>query len=840
MSGLEFNQCTTFEEIKNSFKMKALIYITFIFIFINSYSQIDFQEHIVIDDTHIPNSVREVVASDLDGDGDMDLITASPADNKIAWYENLDGEGTFGLLKIITTEAERADTVYACDIDGDEDMDIISGLAGSNALVWFENIDGLGNFSSQKIISSSANFVISIHANDFDGDGDLDVVSASLATGYIAWHENLDGMGSFGEQKTIRIFDPQVSILKFVYSADLDGDGDFDILSSLSDGDTLFWFENMDGLGNFSSESLITNEISNPTSISVGDMDNDGDIDVLSSSCNDDKIAWYENLNGNGDFGNIKIISTQGDCPESVYPSDIDGDGDLDVISASLKDDKIAWYENIDGLGNFSSEQIITLDADGAICVSSADIDNDGDMDVISASAYDDKIEWHENDSGLGNFTTHEIIFIDTPNGATSTYAVDIDGDNDMDIISASRDDNCIAWYENKDGLGDFGSLKIISNEANWAVSVFATDIDGDGDMDVLSASSNDNKIAWYENTDGLGSFGNQIIISVEASYPKSIYAVDIDDDGDMDVLSASSHFRKIAWYENLDGLGGFSTENILTTSLFRAKDVYAGDIDGDGDYDVVACGGNLPFVDSVVWFENMDGLGGFSPQKVIISDIEEAAEIKTADIDNDGDLDVVVISRWSLIWYENMDGLGAFSDQQIISSDFVWGNSVYCVDIDYDGDVDLISASELDNKIAWYENIDGLGSFSQQQIINSDNYLASSVFSTDIDGDGDMDVISASYGDNKIAWYENLSTLKISENDITKFYIFPNPTIGLFKINSKTKIISIDIYNQLGQKVLFNNQKNNIDISKLSNGIYYIKIKDIIGDIEVHKVIKK
>jgi hypothetical protein len=104
-----------------------------------------------------------------------------------------------------------------------------------------------------------------------------------------------------------------------------------------------------------------------------------------------------------------------------------------------------------------------------------------------------------------------------------------------MDVLSSSFNDNKIAWYEN-DGTGNFGSQIVISTAASGASSVYATDMDGDGDMDVLSASWTDNKIAWYENTDGAGTFGAQNVISTVAMNASSVYATDMDGDGDMDV----------------------------------------------------------------------------------------------------------------------------------------------------------------------------------------------------------------------------------------------------------------------------------------------------------------
>jgi hypothetical protein len=122
-------------------------------------------------------------------------------------------------------------------------------------------------------------------------------------------------------------------------------------------------------------------------------------------------------------------------------------------------------------------------------------VDADGDMDVLSASYDDDKIAWYEND-GSGSFTDHAIS--DSADVAWSVYAADLDSDGDMDVLSASRDDDKIAWYEN-DGSESF-TEHAISTSADGASSVYIVDVDADGDMDVLSASQNDNKIAWYEN----------------------------------------------------------------------------------------------------------------------------------------------------------------------------------------------------------------------------------------------------------------------------------------------------------------------------------------------------
>jgi plastocyanin len=352
---------------------------------------------------------------------------------------NSQAQTSFGPQQIISTTADGAYSVYAIDLDGDGDNDVLSASSQDDKIAWYIN-DGNGNFSSEQIISTNANFAISVYAIDLDGDGDNDVLSASYNGDKIAWYIN-------------------------------------------------------DGSGNFSSEQIISTNANGASSVYAIDLDGDGDNDVLSASAYDDKIAWYIN-DGNGNFSTEQIISTNANFANAVYAIDIDGDGDNDVLSASTNDNKIAWYIN-DGTGNFSAEQIISTNANGAWSVYAIDLDGDGDNDVLSASFSDDKIAWYIND-GNGSFSSEQIISTNA-NGARSVYAIDLDGDGDNDVLSASWNNDKIAWYIN-DGNGNFNIEQIISNNANGAWSVYATDINGDGNNDVLSASYNDDKIAWYEN----------------------------------------------------------------------------------------------------------------------------------------------------------------------------------------------------------------------------------------------------------------------------------------------------------------------------------------------------
>ena len=546
----------------------------------------------------IYNEMEVVYTADLDGDGDPDVLAASLFSDRIVWYEN-DGKGNFNIEQPIDTQAYDAQDVFPVDMDNDGDLDILSAFRHS--LAWYES-DGEGNFGPPQLITEQAYNVRSVFAKDLDGDGDADVLSASgfdINDDKIAWYENLDGV-AFGEQQVITTL---AIIPLAVYADDLDGDGDPDVLSASYRDYKTAWYAN-DGMGNFGTEYIITSHVLGLLSIHTADLDNDGDQDVLSASSffDNNKIAWYQN-DGTGNFGPQQIITYQANGARLVYTADLDGDGDPDVLSASSHSstDKIAWYEN-DGNGNFGQQQIITTQTDDVISIYTIDLDGDGDQDVLSASSDDNKIAWYQND-GTGSFGPQQIISTQVRN-ASSVFAIDLDGDGDQDVLSASAwfFDNSIAWYEN-DGQANFSEPKGITSETSLAQTVYAADLDGDGDPDVLSASKHDNKIAWYEN-DGKGNFGPQKVISLLTDGAIDVYTTDLDEDGDQDVVSASSDDNKIAWYQN-DGTGSFGPQQIIMLQSRSAIMVHASDLDGDGDQDVLSSSG---FQDDykIAWYENL------------------------------------------------------------------------------------------------------------------------------------------------------------------------------------------------------------------------------------------
>ena len=171
------------------------------------------------------------------------------------------------------------------------------------------------------------------------------------------------------------------------------------------------------------------------------------------------------------------------------------------LSEASDNDITVDYYTSNKSL-NFTAANIVTS-ANGAFSVHVADMDGDGDLDIISASAYDNAIAWYEN-NGAADPTWSAANISTSADGAFGVHLADIDSDGDMDIVSASYIDNAIAWYENNGAADPTWSAVDISTSADGATDVHVADIDGDGDLDIVSSSSNDDTIAWYENDENL------------------------------------------------------------------------------------------------------------------------------------------------------------------------------------------------------------------------------------------------------------------------------------------------------------------------------------------------
>ena len=239
-----------------------------------------------------------------------------------------------------------------------------------------------------------------------------------------------------------------------------------------------------------------------------------------------------------------------------------------------------------------------------------------------------------------------------------------------------------------------------------------------------------------------------------------------------------------------------------------------------------------------------MIAIAQFGPQQIITDEAGGARSVFSADLDGDGDLDVLSASEGDekVAWYENVNGQGDFGPQQILTQSLEDARDVFAADLDGDGDMDVLAAAGQDDQIVWFNNLDGLGNFGPRQVISTEVDGPRKVHAADLDGDGDMDVLCASLIDYKITWYENLTPLGVADNELAKaIHIYPNPVERVLYINndSSVEIVNIRIYDVQRRLLLEEKGSATIDVSLLAKGLLFLQIDTLDGTI-VKKVIKE
>jgi len=551
------------------------------------------------------SNYQNFVTIDVNGDNLKDFVVDLGQDLRAY---NFQPDGSLGFIETMGTFAQGNFTTGA-DLDNDGDNDIIrifENGGNDRKIRWYENTDGLGTFANaqtliplQNLPQTSNQDSKSLQLIDIDGDNLLDVVFNESKTSTLSTFKNL-GNNTFGSE--VVVADNFINI-NSIFVEDINGDTQPDILTTSREDCQIAWFSN-DGLGNFSNENFVSTYAYLVNHTDAGDLDGDGNPDIVSSSHADSKLAWYRNTNGFGDFSEDQIIISKDiPFPREAYIVDMNGDGFNDVLCFSYFDSnpdeyKIRWLEN-DGTGNFIQDHVIDNVSEILTRIQYTDIDNDGDIDVISAEN-ESVLKLYKN-NGDGTFSS--AITFSSPGFyyPLSLEVGDIDNDGDIDVL-ASYNNNEIIWHENSDGQGELSTKHVITPQMGYPSAIYLADINGDTFKDVLFANKFQDEIGYFLNTDGLGNFGSKVVLSDTPDNPDTIYALDVDNDGDMDVFTNSETGSKFIWFEN-DGSGTFSGPIEITINAERINDINSADLNADGRPDLLTSSYDD---DQIAWYDNL------------------------------------------------------------------------------------------------------------------------------------------------------------------------------------------------------------------------------------------
>ena len=332
-------------------------------------------------------------------------------------------------------------------------------------------------------------------------------------------------------------------------AADLNNDGKKEIVGASLD--AIILWEQQDS--NWVADT-VSNSFEGARFVDVGDIDGDNDLDLFGAAKGIDTITWWENADGSADVWVEHVVDSSFDFAIHVYAHDIDGDDDMDLFGAALKDDAITWWENLDGSGDTWTRHNIDENFDGARHVCVVDIDGDQDLDIVGSADIANTIAWWENTGPSGGWIKHVVD--STFEGVNAVYPEDIDGDGRQDLVAVADLGDEIAWWKNVfDGSITWERITIRSNY-DGAFSVYPVDMDGDNDIDIVGAANFGDEVAWWENAFGNGLVWQEHLIEEEFDAPSFVIANDIDKDGDVDVLagtlkSSELSIGEVVWWEN-------------------------------------------------------------------------------------------------------------------------------------------------------------------------------------------------------------------------------------------------------------------------------------------------
>lgn len=699
------------------------------------------------------------LVADINNDGINDFVIGSRRDTgaSLVWYRRDATGWTHHVIEAAALQLEAGGAVF--DIDGDGDMDIVAGAnAQTNKIWWWENpypaLSPTVGWTRRFIKDDGAKKHHDMMFGNFDDDAAVELVY---------WNQNAeqlfiveippDPLTSGVWPGATAIFDASDKKHEGLAQADIDGDGKLDIIGGG------YWFKHTGGT-NYTANLIEDHQFMRVAAAQLIPGGRPEIVQVPGDTSGTGR--WFE-WDGASWVGHDLPIGQITDG-HSLDVADVNGDDHLDIFVGEMRyaDNRYPNARTLlllgDGQGNFTVETVAT--GVGHHESRLADLDGDGDIDILgkpftwNTPRIDIWLNGAEEPacaSPLKQWDTH-IIDNARPHIAVFIRSADLNGDGLQDIISGAW------WYRNPGAPG--GAWQRSAIGAAFDQIALAADFDGDNDVDLLGTTWNGenpdqvhkgNAFVWAQNN-GEGQF--TILDNVDA--------------GSGDFLQGAAYHAPatgtpkvwLSWHNIGNRIEGLtvpadpSTQQWAQqpeTTVSQSEDLSLGDIDRDGDQDLLL---------GTIWLEN-DGNGWIS--HTLYNTSAKPDRNRLADINGDNRLDAVVgyeaiSAPGKLAWYEAPSDPTQPWTEHVIDT-IIGPMSLDVGDMDGDGDADIVAgehnkAQPSDGRIFAYENT---GAGFQRYLIDSGNEHHDGAQLVDIDNDGDMDVISIGWTHNRVMVYEQV-----------------------------------------------------------------------------------
>jgi hypothetical protein len=561
-----------------------------------------------------------IEAADLDGDGRLDLVVAATNSNALALFRQLTAGGFPTLPDELLTGPVAPAELAVGDIDRDGLVDLIATIDTKDSLgLWFQHPDGTFTPSSPDQTLTSATFNpggSSIQLVDFDGDGRTDILAPRASSGSVVVHQQ-DVEGSFPVTSSIELgLQGGSGVPLRVGNLGPDGRPDLVWAGSTSNLGAAVPDASLRLAESPQSELLVTDGVRD---LNAADLDGDGLLDLVAAVRDADVVAiWIQSFLADYAEAPTYLLGSSNVLagPTALVTADLDGDGRCDIVSANAGDRDLAVFLQ-DLSGNFPGDPGQRL-ADGPTTlpqdIAAADIDADGDLDLISANAGPTPALLAYAQLSAGTFDGAAAIRIEDASLSTPQRLVasDVDLDGRIDLccsdLSASTAN---VFLQPAGGWLGAQTIPIILGgpaETPTAYGLRVADLDGDRRPDLLltSVEADDVSVFLGRNTGPL--FGEspqspdlRVGNSTDTNEPRDVALMDFDRDGRLDLLVPA--FRKhsgddtpnVAVFRQVTA-GVFETEPMVTFGDLRFPIRFVTeDLDGDGDPDLAIAGATNP-----------------------------------------------------------------------------------------------------------------------------------------------------------------------------------------------------------------------------------------------------
>lgn len=682
--------------------------------------------------------------ADINGDGLLDLIVAERGKLRVVAYLAPKWQE-----QVLRADIHPTTGIAAADVDGDGRVDLVvatdDGVVLLTAPDWRLSQIGAGNMHDVKVA-------------DLDGDGRMDVIGRNQT----AFRKKPPTIALFMRSDSgwtpSQIEAPDGEGLEVT---DLDGDDRPDIVANS------VWYRNTGAAqadARFERRTYADKWDWPHASVAVGRIDADERKDILLAPAElagqRYRVSWFSQPAHEGSGPWIEHVQ-MGDIEavqHGLALADFDGDGRSDMLLAQMHQgadpDGVAVYLNA---GDEAWPRIKLSDT-GSHNVQVADIDGDGDLDVFGANwSTDDKrgepvLELWRNQACDGAFASRVNRHVVGASGAPRTLFVlagDLDNDGRIDLAAGPN------WYRNPGVLSSRWLSASIGVDASNVLLLH--DFDRDGYRDVLFTSWVDYQadprvgIAW--NLAGKGFAIGELAAGTAGDFPQGVAVIGQDE---------RSTSVAVSWHNGAKSVELLDVPAQRTAAMTRSwisdvsqeEGLSAGDIDRDGDVDLLL---------GTRWLENT-GKGWRT--RVIAAGDAKPDRNALVDMNNDGRLDAVVgfeaISvEGKVVWYENPGDPAAASWREHAIAKVIGPMSLAVKDADGDGDPDVLVGEhnlEAPGKARlWLLRNDGEEHWSKQVMAVGDEHHDGLV-ATDLDGDGDLDIASVGWSHDRVHLYEGLA----------------------------------------------------------------------------------